>query len=141
MLEQHAEDIGIEGRGVALRGLVGNRAGLAFGAGVVDGDVEAAEPGDGLVDELADVVLVADVGTHELSFRAQRTQLGDQRSACVIAAAGNDDIRAFPREGERAGAADTGQGTCDQNNWMAHETSPQTGVICLPGLGGRPSFQ
>ena len=49
--QQHAEHIGIEGGGVAFRGLLGDRAGLAFGAGIVDGDVEAAEPGDGLVDK------------------------------------------------------------------------------------------
>jgi hypothetical protein len=45
--QDHPENVGLEGGGVALRGLLSHWAGLAFGAGVVDGNVEAAEPSDG----------------------------------------------------------------------------------------------
>ena len=44
MRKEHAEHIGIEGRRIALRGLFGHRTGLPLSAGIVDGDVEAAEP-------------------------------------------------------------------------------------------------
>src|ERR1700736_3912810 len=40
--QEHAEHVGIEGGGVTLRGLFGDRAGRALGAGVIDGNVEAA---------------------------------------------------------------------------------------------------
>ena len=66
--QDHAEDVRVERRGVGVRGLVGDRADLAFGAGVVDRDIESAEPGDGLVDQSADIVLVADVGVDELGL-------------------------------------------------------------------------
>src|SRR6266851_2842556 len=106
--EQHAEHVGVEGGGVAVGGLLGHRAGLALGAGVVDGDVEAAEPGDRLVDQVLHVAFVADIGADEFRFRAKRAQFGDQRFANIIAAAGNHDTGAFLCESERGGAADAG---------------------------------
>jgi len=63
--QHHAENIGLERRGKAFRGLVGDRADLTFGGGVVDGDIEAAKASDGLVDQCADLVFPADVGVGE----------------------------------------------------------------------------
>ena len=114
--EQHAEHIGIEGSGVTVRALLGHRAGSAFGAGIVDGDVEAAEPGDGFVDQVLHVAFVADVGANEFGFRAKPAKFADQRLAGIIAAAGNHDIGTFMGEGERGGAADPGQRAGDQYN-------------------------
>jgi len=41
---------------------------LSFGGGVVYGDIETAEPLDGLVDHIANVSLFADVGVDELGL-------------------------------------------------------------------------
>jgi hypothetical protein len=70
------------------------------------------------------IVLVANVGTNEFSLRAQRAKLANQFLAGVIAAAGNDEIGAVFREGERGGAADTGQGASDEDNGTGHVSSP-----------------
>ncbi len=56
---------------------------------------------------------------------AERAQFGDEGRAGVIAATGDDDIGAFFGEGERGGAADAGQRTSDQDDGMAHTTSPR----------------
>src|SRR6202011_4492630 len=77
-----------------------------------------------LVDQILHVALVADVGVDEFRFRAERTQLGDEPLAFVIAAAGNDEAGTFAGEGERGGAADAGECACDQNDLIAHGTSP-----------------
>ena len=77
---------------------------------------------------------MANVGADEFGFRAEATQFGDQLLAGVIAAAGNDEAGAFLREGQCGGAADAGKRASDQNNWMAHVTSPLNGAICLVGL-------
>jgi YD repeat-containing protein len=53
--QDHAENVGLERRGKAFRGLVRDRADLAFGGGVVHRDIETAKPCDGLVDQSADV--------------------------------------------------------------------------------------
>src|SRR5260370_37211527 len=55
--EQHAEHIGVEGVGVALYGLSDDQAPLALGAGIVDGGVDPAEPGYGLIDPLPHLIL------------------------------------------------------------------------------------
>jgi hypothetical protein len=96
--QQHTEHVGVESGGVTVGGLFCDRAGLALGAGVVDGDVEAAEPGYRPVDQVLHVALVADIGADEFRFRAKRPQFGDQRFAQVIAAAGNDDLGALPAQ-------------------------------------------
>jgi hypothetical protein len=46
---------------------------LAFGGGVVHRDVETAKPRDGLVDQSADVILLADVGVNVVSNRQPRS--------------------------------------------------------------------
>ena len=94
--QDHAENIGVERRGIAFRGLVGDRANLAFGAGVVHRDIEAAKPLDGLVDQSADVVLVADVGMDEFGLGAERTESFDQRLAGLALAAGDNDAMVRP---------------------------------------------
>jgi hypothetical protein len=66
--QDHAENIRVERRGVGFRGLIHDRTNLAFGASIVHRDIQTAEAADGLVDQSADVVLVADVGVDELSL-------------------------------------------------------------------------
>jgi hypothetical protein len=118
--QDHAENIRVERRGIALRGLVRDRANLAFGASIVHGDIETAEPCDGLVDQSADVILLADVGVDKLSLRAERAQLLNQRLAGLIMPTGDDHLRAFLGEGEGSGAPDPCKPTGDQDDWVAH---------------------
>jgi hypothetical protein len=76
--EDHAENIGVERRGIAFCSLVGDRTELAFGAGVVDRDIETAELCDGPVGQCVNVVLVADVGVDELGLRTERAPRLDE---------------------------------------------------------------
>src|SRR6202049_3874434 len=99
-------NIGVERRGIAFRGLVRDRANLAFGAGIVHRDIETAKPCDGLVDQSADVILLADVGLDELGLRTERTQLLNERLAGLITPTGNDPLRALLGEGDGGGAPD-----------------------------------
>ena len=86
--EQGAEHIGIEGGCVALGGLLGYRARLAFGARGIDGGVDPAKASDGLVDQTAHVVLVAHIGTDEDRIGAETAELGFQCLAFGFPAAG-----------------------------------------------------
>ena len=51
---------------------------LALDAGIVHGNVETAESRDRFVDEVADVVLLLNVGPNELCLGAKRSQLRDK---------------------------------------------------------------
>ena len=118
--QDHAENVGLERRGKAFRGLVRDRADLAFGGGVVHRDIETAKPRDGLVDHSADVILLADVGVDELGLRTERAQFLDERLAGLITPTGNDHLRALLGEGDGGGATDAGQGASDQYDWVTH---------------------
>ncbi len=67
--EQQAEDIGVEDGGVALCGLFGDGAGVAFRAGIVDGNVEPAEASNRLVDKVRNFRIVADIGLDKRRVR------------------------------------------------------------------------
>jgi hypothetical protein len=114
--EQGAEHVGVEHGAVAVRRLLGQRARLAFGAGIVDGDVEPAEPCDRFIDKAAHIVFAAYVVRDERGLGAKPAQLGFERPALGFAAARGDHSRAFPGEGERGGAADAGQRAGDEND-------------------------
>jgi hypothetical protein len=117
--QDHPENVGLERRSKAFRGLVRDRADLAFGGGVVHRDIETAKPSDGLVDHSADVLL-ADVGVDELGLQTERAQFFNERLAGLITPAGNDHLRAFFGEGDGGGATDAGQGSRDQYDWVTH---------------------
>ena len=147
--EQRAEHIGIERRGVAVGGLLRHRAGLAFGAGAVDGRIQTTEARDGLIDQVAHIVLAAHVGADELRFAAELAQLSSQRLAGVLMAAGNDDAVAFPRKSKGRCTPNPGQRAGNQDNGGAHIASPYTELICRASAQGRrlyiigpaPAFQ
>jgi hypothetical protein len=79
--EQRAEHVGIEGGSVGLGALFGHRAGLALGAGIVDGGFETAEAGDDTVDQRTDLLLAADVGLDKLGLGTKRMKLFRQGMA------------------------------------------------------------
>jgi hypothetical protein len=114
--EHRAEHIGVEHGGVAVGRLLGQRAGPAFGAGIIDGDVDPAEPRDRLIDKAAHIVFTAHVGLDEGGLGAKSAQLGFERPAFGFAAARGDHSGAFPGEGERGGAADAGQCAGNEND-------------------------
>src|SRR6202051_5013141 len=118
--QDHAKNVGLERRGKAFRTLVRDRAARTFGGGVVHGDIETAEPRDGLVDHGADIIFLADVGVDELGLRTERAQFLNERVAGLITPSGNDDLRALLGEGDGGGAPDAGESTRDQDYWVAH---------------------
>jgi hypothetical protein len=93
--QDHAENIRVERLGIAFRALVRDRANLALGASIVHRDIETAKLCDGLVEQSANVILLADVGADEFGLRTQRTQLFNERLASLITPTGNDDIAPF----------------------------------------------
>ncbi len=106
--QDDAEHVGVEGRGVALRGLVRDRTDLAFGAGIVHRDIETAEPCDDLVDQSADVILLADVGVDERGLRPKLAQFLSERFAGLVAPTRNHHRCALLGKGDGGGTADAG---------------------------------
>ena len=70
--QNHAENIRVERRGVAFRSLVRDRADLAFGASIVHRNIGTTKPCYGLVDQSADIILLADIGGDELGSPERR---------------------------------------------------------------------
>src|SRR3981189_1707558 len=107
--QDYAENVGLERRGKAFRGLVRDQADLAFGGGVVHRDIETAKPCDGLVDQSADLILLADVGVDALGLRTERAQLLNERLAGLITPTGYDKVRALLGKGDRGGGGHGGR--------------------------------
>ena len=118
--QKGAKHIGVEYRSVALRRLRGERSGLAFGARVVDGDIQTTKASDRLVDQAANVVFMTHVGSDEHGLGSHAVQLGFEGPALGLVTAGDEDRGAFPGEGERGGATDAGQGAGDQDDGSTH---------------------
>jgi hypothetical protein len=64
--EDHAENVSVKRRGKALRRLIGDRANLTFGAGIVYGDIERAKACNGLVDQSPNVVVLTNIPVDKL---------------------------------------------------------------------------
>src|SRR5580704_16391858 len=108
--QEHAENIGVEGRGVAFRGLVRDRADLALGARIVHRDIEAPEALDRAVDEPTDIVFLAHIGLDEFGFGTMRTEFTDQCLTGIRLSPRNNDAMARFRERDRRCAAYAGEG-------------------------------
>ena len=135
--EDCAEDVGVEGRGIAFHGLLDSRAGFALGAGGVDGNVEPAEALHGLVDERSNVVLMAHIGADKLGFRAGGAQLGDERGACVFVTTGGNDLRPFLGKGESGGAGDAVSAPVIRTTGVFISFPFETALwLVMPGLPG-----
>jgi hypothetical protein len=93
--EQHAEYVRVESRGVGFRRLVHDGAGVALCPGVVDGDVDAPEPGDSTIDQGSHIALVANVRLDEQSVCFVDLELGLQCRAGLGVATGDDDLVAL----------------------------------------------
>jgi len=105
--EQRPEHVGIEGGGIGIGSLLRHRTGLAFGAGVVDRDVQPTEPRNGPINQVPHLVLVAHIRTEELSFRPERAQLNYQFLAGFLVPTGNNGTVTFLRESPRRRTPDS----------------------------------
>jgi hypothetical protein len=97
-----------------------NWAGLAFEAGVVDGNIETAKSLDCFVDKVADLVFLRNVGPNEFCLGPKRFQLSDKGLAFVVVAAGHDHIGTFAGESHGSGATDAGERAGNENNLLSH---------------------
>jgi hypothetical protein len=75
----------------ALGSLLRHGTGLAFGAGIVHGDIQATKAPDSVVDQAAHFFFLAYVGFDELGLRAEGMQLFGQSLAGFVSPAGDDD--------------------------------------------------
>jgi hypothetical protein len=122
--QKRAEHIGVEHPCIAIRRLLGQRAGVSFGAGIVDRDVQPTEAPDSLFDKVAHVVFVTHVRQNESGISAEATKLVFERLAFGLAAAAYDDGCAFFGKGKRRGTTDAGQSAGDEDNRSVHRACP-----------------
>jgi hypothetical protein len=118
--QEYPQDVRVMNGPEVFDGGVLDDAERAFDAGIVHGNVETAESRDRCVDEVADVVLLLNVGPNELCLGAKRSQLRDKVFPLVVVAARNDHIGAFAGERHSSGAADAGEGAGNENNLLSH---------------------
>src|SRR5712692_3561133 len=59
---------------IVLGGYIGSRTGSALGASIIDGNVEATETSDDLVDEVLDFLFMPHVGAHKFGLSAKVAQ-------------------------------------------------------------------
>jgi hypothetical protein len=111
--ENYAKNVRVEGCGIGLRGLFDQRPRLTFRPGVGDRNIEAAKALDGLIDQLADLVVSAQVGTNEVGGCTEFAKVRCKRIPLFLVAARNNDLGIFATEGERRCAAYTREGSGD----------------------------
>ena len=119
-------DVGLEG-GVELLGRDAEKRLLRLlVAGVVDEDVEAAEPGDRVGDQLLAERFVADVARQGHRLAAGRLdQLHDLARVWFLGGQVADrDVGAFARIGDRRGPADAGVAAGDERLAPARRPEP-----------------
>src|ERR1700730_10063880 len=118
--QECAENVGIEGGRVAVRGLLRHRAGLAWGSGGVYSHIQATEARHGLIDQVSYVVLVAHIGIHIFRLRVESAELSHQILAGFVATTRDNDARTLFREGQGGGSSNAREGASDQNNGPMH---------------------
>jgi hypothetical protein len=101
----------------SLAGVAGDGAGLAVGAGVVDGAIESSEMVDGLSDGGLDLVFVGDVEVDEDGVAAGGLYRRDGGLAACGVYVSDGDAGAAGGEVVRGGAADAGGGASDEGNF------------------------
>src|SRR5258708_22166429 len=114
--EQHPQYVRVEGGGVALGGLIDDQAPLALGTGTVDGGVDPAQAGHGLIDQFSHLVFAADVGLDERGFGSQAAQFGLESLAFGLPAAGDNEAGAVLGKRDGGGATDAWDGPFDPND-------------------------
>ncbi|HVH88098.1 MAG TPA: hypothetical protein VM912_15360 [Terriglobales bacterium] len=59
---------------IALGGYIGSRTGRADSTSVIDGNIEATETSDDLVDEVLDFLFMPHIGAHKFGLSAEVAQ-------------------------------------------------------------------
>ncbi len=72
--EKHTKHICVEDGLIVLGVYICSGFGIAHGAGVIDGNVEATETSDDLVDEVFDFLFMPHVGAHKFGLSAEVAQ-------------------------------------------------------------------
>src|SRR6202049_38723 len=72
--QKHTKHIGVEDGLIVLGGYVGSQTGSALGASVIDGNIEATETSDGLVDEVLDFLFMPHIGAVKFGLSAELAQ-------------------------------------------------------------------
>jgi len=86
--------------------LSGKQAELAFGASVIERDVQCAEGAHGLFDQRDDVILSGYIRSHEQGASTARSNPLGELLSLGNPAAGDDHIRAFFGKRQDSGLAD-----------------------------------
>jgi hypothetical protein len=99
-----------------LFGHFGNEDGRVADAGVVDEDIEPAEAGDGVIEELLDVGAAADVAAEGdvAGIRAGGVELGGGFVEMGLLDVDEGELRAFASEAERDAGSDAAAAAGDQ---------------------------
>src|SRR4029077_5521789 len=118
--QEGAENVGIEGGGIALGGLLRYRTRLAFGSGGVNSHSQATEARHRLIDQVSYVVLVSYIGFHVFRLRVESAELSHQILAGFVASARDNDVRTLFREDQGGGSSNACEGARDQNNRCIH---------------------
>jgi hypothetical protein len=111
--QKHTKHIRVEDGLIALGGYIGSRTRIAHGAGVIDGNVEASETSDDLVDEVLDFIFMPNIRADEFGVSTEVAKFGGQLLAFIVVSARNNDARSIMREGQGSGATDSCQ--CARN--------------------------
>jgi hypothetical protein len=79
--QKHTKHIRVEDGLIALGGYIGSRTRIAHGAGVIDGNVEASETSDDLVDEVLDFIFMPNIRADEFGVSTEVAKFG---AACTV---------------------------------------------------------
>jgi hypothetical protein len=119
--QEQRPDVDVEDGVEDLVRLLGERRAPLLDAGIVEGDVEAAELVAGLLDGAADAIGIAEVDRDETGGAAGRPACRGGVVTAVGVAAEDGDVGAAPREGERGRPSDAGGSAGDQHR-LARES-------------------
>src|SRR5260370_8422488 len=93
--QKGAENVGVEGGGVAFSGLLRYRAGNTLCARVVNCHIQATEAFDSFVDYAPHVLFAPNVVRHEFAFCAYLAEFSKKFLASFLPPSGHNNARAF----------------------------------------------
>src|SRR4029077_2974294 len=111
--QKHTKHIGVEDGLIAFGGHIGGRPGIPHSASLIDGNVEATETSDDLVDKVLDLVFVPHIDAHKFAVSAEVAEFTGKFLTFIVVSTGNNDLCSFMREGQGRGAADSGKCACN----------------------------
>jgi hypothetical protein len=107
--QKHTKHIRIEDGSVVLGVGICDGLGIADGAGVIDGNVQAAETGNDLVDEVFNFLFIPHVGAQKFGLSSEGAQFSGQLLPLTFMSTRNNNPGSFTRERNRRGTTDARQ--------------------------------